>query len=84
MLHLDLLLVYLVTLDETTLCELLDISSEDLIKAFHSRIIAKQELLEKEVEMIQLDDKEINDDRFSGETNGGTSFMGDEEFRDLG
>jgi len=77
MFPLDYLLNYLKTLDEVSLCELLEISTEDLLKAFHSRIIERQEQLEEEVEMIQLDDREITDERFSGETtNGGVADLG--------
>lgn len=68
---LDLLLNYLKTLDEVSLCELLDITSEDLIKVFRERIAERQELLEEEVEMIQIDDKEINEELWSGDTHTG-------------
>jgi lipoate-protein ligase A len=64
---LDLLLNYLKTLDEVMLCELLDISSEDLLKAFKSKIQERHKFLEKEVEMLQITDEEINEEDWSGE-----------------
>lgn len=73
---LDLLLNYLKTLDEVSLCELLDITSEDLIKVFKERILERQELLEEEVEMIQIDDKEINEEIWSGDTHTGLGQQG--------
>ena len=49
---LDLLLEYLKQLDETQLCELLEVSSEDIIEAFRDRIIDKRKFLEQEIEVF--------------------------------
>jgi hypothetical protein len=48
----DLLLDYLKTLDEVLLCELLDISSEELVDMFQERIAKRRSYLEKEVELM--------------------------------
>lgn len=56
MVPLDLLKQYLQTLDEIMLCELLDISSEDLIEAFEHKIKTRREYLEKEIELYGTED----------------------------
>ena len=48
----DLLRQYLLTLDEVQLCELLDISAEDLVNKFGAKIRERRHLLEREVEFF--------------------------------
>ncbi len=50
--HLDILKEYLKTLDEIQLCELLDISSEDIIEKFEDRIRSRKRFLETEMEIL--------------------------------
>lgn len=52
MIPLDLLLTYLAQVDEVTLLELLDISTEDLIAKFADKIEARRDYLEKEFELV--------------------------------
>jgi len=61
---LDLLINYLKQLDEVQLLELLDISSEDLIVAFRSKINSRRAILEKEVEMMPTDDIEPDEEDY--------------------
>lgn len=52
MIPLDLLLTYLKQLDEVTLLEVLDISSEEILEKFTDRIDQRREYLEKEFELV--------------------------------
>lgn len=61
---LDLLLNYLKQLDEVQLLELLDITSEDLIAAFRSRINSRRAILEKEVEIMPIDDNDTDEEDY--------------------
>ena len=58
MAHLDLLKEWLKTIDETQLCELLDISTEEIIDRFSDLIYQRRKYLEKEMEIIALDEGE--------------------------
>lgn len=64
MIPLDLLKEYLKKLDEVQLCELLDLSSEELVEFFEERIHNRRAYLEKEVEfMYEYEEaKELNFD----------------------
>lgn len=53
MFPLDLLKQYLKSLDEVMLCELLDISAEEIIVMFEQKIIDRRAYLSKEVEYMQ-------------------------------
>ena len=55
----DRLLEYLKQLDEVSLLELLDLTSEDLVRAFRKRIHERRKEIEKEVEIIPLGDEEV-------------------------
>lgn len=55
----DRLLEYLKQLDEVSLLELLDLTSEDLVRAFRKRIHERRQEIEKEVEIIPLGDEEV-------------------------
>lgn len=61
---LDLLLQYLKQVDEVQLLELLDITSEDLLKAFKSKVISRRLILEKEVEMMPISDEEVDEEDY--------------------
>ena len=61
---LDLLINYLKQLDEVQLLELLDISSEDLIAAFRSKINTRRAILEKEVEMMPIGDDDVDEEDY--------------------
>ena len=61
MAHLDQLKEWLKTIDETQLCELLDISSEDIIDRFEDLIQKRRKYVEKEMEILSEDD-EVNFD----------------------
>lgn len=52
MVHLDKLKEWLIQLDEPMLCELLDISSEDLIYRFEDLILLRKKLIEREMEVL--------------------------------
>jgi len=52
MVRLDALKEWLLTVDETQLCELLDITAEDLVNRFEDIIIARRRLIEKEMEVL--------------------------------
>lgn len=58
MAHLDLLKEWLKTIDETQLCELLDISSEDIIERFDDFIYKRRKYIEKEMEILSPDEDE--------------------------
>lgn len=64
MAHLDLLNEYLKTLDEIQLCELLNISSEDIIQKFQDRIHKRKKFLYTEMEM--LDSSMEEDEQYQG------------------
>ncbi|MHB8602268.1 MAG: hypothetical protein ACYC9R_06495 [Nitrosotalea sp.] len=61
---LDLLINYLKQVDEVRLLELLDITSEDLIRVFRSRIQAKRKYLESEVEIMPIDDTDRDEEDY--------------------
>lgn len=74
MFPLDLLKEYLKTLDEVMLCELLDISAEDLVDMFEAKIRERRTYLTKELELIQevegaraedFVDEELDDDEWN-------------------
>jgi hypothetical protein len=58
---LDFLLERLKQFDEITILELLDISTEDLLEKFKSRIRKKQDVLYGEVEIFDIDDPELDE-----------------------
>lgn len=49
---LDILIEWMKQLDEVQLCELLDVSAEDLIAAFAHKIKERRAYLEKEMELV--------------------------------
>lgn len=61
---LDLLLQYLKQVDEVQLLELLDITSEDLLIAFKSKVMARRSILEKEVEMVPISDEDMDEEDY--------------------
>lgn len=62
MFPLDMLKEYLRSLDEVLLCELLDISAEELVERFEDRIIKRRAYLAKEVELMgEVDDARAED-----------------------
>lgn len=59
---LDMLKEYLRSLDEVLLCELLDISAEELVERFEDRIIKRRAYLAKEVELMgEVEDARAED-----------------------
>lgn len=58
---LDILFERLKHFDEVTLLELLDITSEDILARFKSRVISKKEFLFGEVELFDIDDPEVTE-----------------------
>ena len=58
MAHLDLLKEWLKTLDETQLCELLDVASEDIIERFSDLIYKRRKYIEKEMEILDSSEEE--------------------------
>lgn len=62
MVRLDALKEWLLTVDETQLCELLDITAEDLVNRFEDIIIARRRLIEKEMEVLDsfIEDTELD------------------------
>lgn len=65
--HVDLLIERLKQFDEVTLLELLDITSEELLEKFRSRVMARKEQLFGEVEILNIEDEELDDeDEFDG------------------
>lgn len=61
---LDILTQYLLQLDEVQLCELLDISSEDLVAAFAHKIKERRAYLEKEMELVTISTERTMDQGF--------------------
>lgn len=49
---LDLIINQLKTYDETEICDLLQITSEDLLTRFRHKILARREFLESELEIF--------------------------------
>ena len=62
MVRIDILHEWLKQLDETQLCELLDISSEDIIARFNDLIITRRKYIEKEMEVLDssIEDEELD------------------------
>jgi len=52
MTHLDELLERLRTYDETTLLELLDINSDDILNYFRGRVVSRADYLAREIELL--------------------------------
>ncbi|MGH7747506.1 MAG: hypothetical protein ACREQ5_22520 [Candidatus Dormibacteria bacterium] len=48
--------------DEVTLCELLDISSEDILERFRNKVVKRQKYLFGEVEILNIDDEDLEDE----------------------
>jgi len=61
MAHLDQLLEYLKKLDEVQLCELLDISSEEILERFKDVVQQKRRYLEGELEILDSSYEESED-----------------------
>ena len=65
-LPLDLIINQLKTYDEVEICDMLRISSEDLIRRFSDRITVRRKFLEQELEIYSTgdlpDEKEHNQD----------------------
>lgn len=59
--NLDILFERLKQFDEVTILELLDITTEDLLSKFKSRVSQKREFLYGEVEIYNIDDPELED-----------------------
>ncbi len=57
----DILLERLKQYDEVLLCELLDISSEDLVDMFMDRVRKRRSFITKELELMNPDDLEGDD-----------------------
>ena len=65
--HLDLLIERLKQFDEVTLLELLDITSEELLEKFRSKVMSRRDQLYGEVEILNIEDEELEDeDQFDG------------------
>lgn len=63
----DILFERLKQFDEVTLLELLDITSEDILKKFKDRVIKYKDQLYGEVEILNIDDVELeNEDEYDG------------------
>lgn len=63
----DILFERLKQFDEVTLLELLDITSEDILKKFKDRVIKYKDQLYGEVEILNIDDAELeNEDEYDG------------------
>lgn len=59
--HIDILMERLRSFDEVQVCELLDITTSDLLSRFHDRVLERQDYLESEVELLH-EDIEPNED----------------------
>jgi hypothetical protein len=59
--HLDLLIERLRHYDEVLLLELLDITSEELLNAFRTRVYNKRDYLYRELEVLEEPEEEIDE-----------------------
>jgi hypothetical protein len=55
----DKLLNYLYKLDEVSILELLDLSTEDILDRFRDKVIERRAYLQKEVEIIDPEEQEL-------------------------
>ena len=69
MAHLDQLIEYLKHQDELTVCDLLDISAEDLIERFQDKILSRRVYISREAEILDssITDEELEDDDCDGD-----------------
>jgi hypothetical protein len=58
--HIDILLERLKAYDEEQICDLLDITTEDLLAKFRSRVLSKKQYLESEMEILSGTDMELD------------------------
>lgn len=63
---LDFIVERLKTYDEVQLCELLDITSEEILHRFRDRVEENLEYLESELEVIHITDDEYEEDDYDG------------------
>ena len=61
MIPFDILLERLKQYDEVQICELLDVSAEELVDAFVARIRERRSYISKELELFDPDDGEADD-----------------------
>ena len=72
MAHLDQLIEYLKHQDELTVCDLLDISAEDLIERFQDKILSRRVYISREAEILDssITDEELEDADYEGGSDG--------------
>lgn len=58
---LDILIERLKTYDEVMLCELLNITSEDILERFRDIVAKRATYLKRELEVFNIDDEELED-----------------------
>jgi hypothetical protein len=59
--NIDILFERLKQFDEVTILELLDLTTEDILRKFKDRVIARREQLYGEIEIYDINDPEVDE-----------------------